>query len=159
MLLAILFWLKQDNKLTAAFGIETPLSVMFPTALQIGSVAEIMYIDCSMRYEVEEYISAHSLTTIGSLIQSSENYYNRSVFFGFGAMLIHPAFDNLFDKETRSFYLDLCKEDHMGVSLMRYVFPYGLPYEFYEGDEDEGMREIFENSEEISDDIIREFVL
>jgi len=34
-----------------------------------------------------------------------------------------------------------------------------LPYEFYEGDEDEGMREIFENSEEISDDIIREFVL
>jgi len=145
--------------LTAPLGIETPLAVTLPATLQTGSIAEIMYIDCSMRYEVEEYISAHSLTTLKSLMECCENYYNRSVFFGFGALLIYPAFDNLFDKETRSFYLDLCKEDHMGVSLMRYVFPYGLPYEFYEGDEDEGMREIFENSEEISDDIIREFVL
>ena len=145
--------------MSVTFSKSSLLSETLPATLARGASSEVMFVDCRMRYTVQEYISAHSLTTLESLINACEFYYQRDVFFGFGALLVYPSFDNMFDEELRSFFLSLCSRDHMGKSLMQYVFPYGLPYEFYETDIDEGFYNIFSSDEGVDPSLVREFVL
>lgn len=127
-------------------GLDTEIIESNAKTIAEGVLMHIVHPDCSMRLNVENYLSAHSVTTMRDLFETIELYEDHSILFGFAYMLIYPQLAELYTQEAKDKFLELCLLDHLGTQLMKFVFYSGLPDVFYEIPSDVGLHETFVNN-------------